>query len=44
MVAIGENEVQGTVYLRDHFAQLASRGGVLDEIDPMTTTGNIFNG
>jgi divinyl chlorophyllide a 8-vinyl-reductase len=43
MVAIGENEVQGEVFLRDHFCRIADRGGCLVEIDQYTTTTGVLD-
>ena len=43
MVAIGPNEIQGSVRLSDHFEKIALRGGVLEEIDPMTTTAGVLS-
>eukprot|EP01041_Mallomonas_annulata_P008438 gene8438-17400_t len=43
MIALGEGEVQGTTRLRDHFQRLAARGGVLEEVDPMTTTAGVLS-
>ena len=43
MVAIGPNEIQGKIHLREHFEKLALRGGVLEEIDPMTTTAGVLS-
>lgn len=42
MVATGEGSVQGKVFLKDHFNKLADRGGVLEEIDLMTTTMGVL--
>lgn len=42
MVAIGKDEVQGTMRLQDHFNQIASRGGKLAEVDAMTTTTGVL--
>lgn len=42
MIAIGDQEVQGTTRLKDHFLRLAQRGGQLEEIDKMTTTAGII--
>lgn len=43
MVAVGPGEVHGQTSLRDHFNKLAARGGVLDEVDPMTTTAGVLS-
>ena len=43
MVALGPGEVQGVIRLREHFEGIASRGGVLEEVDPMTTTTGVLN-
>jgi len=42
MVATGPGQVQGNIRLRDHFEEIAKRGGQLDEIDPMTTTSGVL--
>ena len=42
MVAVGEKEVQGKIRLQDHFAEVAARGGFLEEVDPMTTTAGVL--
>ena len=42
MVAVGENEVQGETKLKEHFIRIANRGGVLEEIDKMTTTAGVL--
>lgn len=42
MVAIGANQVQGQTRLVDHFQGIAARGGMLDEVDKMTTTTGVL--
>ena len=44
MVAIdySKKQVQGTIRLKDHFKAIADRGGLLEEVDPMTTTAGIL--
>lgn len=42
MVATGPQEVFGSTCLADHFNYLAGKGGVLDEIDSMTTTTGVL--
>ena len=44
MVAIdySKKQVQGTTRLKDHFKAIADRGGLLEEVDPMTTTAGIL--
>jgi len=43
MVATGPNEVYGTMTLADHFRTVADRGGVLEEVDKMTTTMGVLD-
>jgi len=43
MVAVGPGEVHGQTSLREHFQKLAARGGVLEEVDPMTTTAGVLS-
>jgi hypothetical protein len=40
-VAIGPGQVQGQTRLADHFRKIAARGGLLEEVDKMTTTTGI---
>lgn len=42
MVAIGSGEVQGETTLADHFRKIAARGGVLKEVDKMTTATGVL--
>lgn len=37
-----KKQVQGTINLKDHFRAIADRGGLLEEVDPMTTTAGIL--
>ena len=37
-----KKEVQGTMRLSDHFKYIADRGGLLEEVDPMTTTAGVL--
>ena len=37
-----KKQVQGTTRLRDHFKAIADRGGLLEEVDPMTTTAGVL--
>ena len=43
MVATGPKEVYGTMTLADHFRAVADRGGVLEEVDKMTTTMGVLD-
>ena len=43
MVAIGEGEIQGEIRLRDHFCNIAGRGGCLLEVDQYTTTAGVLD-
>jgi divinyl chlorophyllide a 8-vinyl-reductase len=43
MVALGPGEVQGRIRLRDHFCNIAGRGGCLVEIDQYTTTTGVLD-
>jgi len=43
MVAVGEGEVYGSIQLSEHFRQITARGGMLEEIDPMTTTAGVLD-
>lgn len=43
MVATGPGEVQGKIRLRDHFCNIAGRGGCLVEVDQYTTTTGVID-
>ena len=43
MVATGPKQVIGKIKLKDHFNYIASKNGILDEINPMTTTTGVLN-
>ena len=43
MVAIEEGEIQGEIRLRDHFCNIAGRGGCLLEVDQYTTTAGVLD-